>query len=51
MKIIQTPKNLVYLTVTLRTDDRLQTYLTDQDSRPIDIRGEHLHIRFHLRDI
>lgn len=51
MKIIQTPKNLVYLPVTLRTINRMQTYLTDQDGRPIDFRGEHLTIRFHLREV
>ena len=51
MKIIQTPKNLVYLPVTLRTIDRMQTYLTDQDARPIDLRGENLTIRFHLREV
>lgn len=51
MKIIQTPKNLVYLPVTLRTINRMQTYLTDQDGRPIDLRGENLTIRFHLREV
>ena len=51
MKIIQTPKNLLDLPVTLRTIDRMQTYLTDQDGCPIDLRGEHLTIRFHLREI
>ncbi|CAG2189728.1 unnamed protein product [Mytilus edulis] len=50
-KIIQTPKNLVYLPVTLKTISRMQTNLTDQDGRPIDIRGEHLTIRFHLREV
>lgn len=51
MKILQNPKNLVYLPVTLRTINRMQTYLTDQDGRPIDLRGEHLTIRFHLREV
>ena len=31
MKIIQTPKNLVYLPMTLKIITRMQTYLTDQD--------------------
>ena len=50
MKIIQTPKHLlvVYLLVILRTSNRMQTYLNDQDGRLIDLRGEHLTIRFHL---
>ncbi|CAG2244339.1 unnamed protein product [Mytilus edulis] len=51
MKIIQTPKNLVYLPVILRTSNRMQTYLNDQDGRHIDLRGEHLTIRFHLREV
>ena len=48
MKIRQTPKNLVYLSMTLKIVNRLQTYLTDQDKTPIDLRGEQLTIRFHL---
>ncbi|CAG2212186.1 unnamed protein product [Mytilus edulis] len=51
VKIMQTPKNLVYLPVTLRTINRMQTYLTDQDGDPINLRGEHLTIRFHLREV
>ena len=51
MKILQTPKNLVYLPVTLRTINRMETYLTDQNGTPIDLRGEHLTIRFHLREV
>lgn len=51
MKILQTPKNLVYLPVTLRTINRMETYLTDQRGHPIDLRGEHLTIRFHLREV
>ena len=51
MKILQKPRNLVYLPVTSKTVNRMQTYLTDQDGRPIDLRGEHLTIRFHLREI
>ena len=50
-KIVQNPKNLVYLPVTLNTINRMETYLTDQDGRPIDLRGEKLTIRFHLREI
>ena len=51
MKILQTPKNLLYLPVTLRTINRMETYLTDQLGNPIDLRGEHLTIRFHLREV
>ena len=51
MKILQKPRNLVYLPVTSTTANRMQTYLTDQDGHPIDLRGEHLTIRFHLREV
>ena len=51
MKILQKPRNLVYLLVTSKTVNCMQTYLTDQDGRPIDLRGGHLTIRFHLREI
>ena len=50
-KIIQSPQNLVYLPVTLNTIHRMETYLTDQDGSPLDLRGEHLSIRFHLREV
>ncbi|CAG2217006.1 unnamed protein product [Mytilus edulis] len=50
-KIILAPKNLVNLPVTLQTINHMRTYLPDQDGRPIDLRGEHLHIRFHLREV
>ena len=51
MKILQTPQNLVYLPVTLRTINRMETHLTDQNGTPIDLRGENLTIRFHLREV
>ena len=50
IKIIQKPKSMVYLPVTLRTINRMQTYLTDQNGDPINLRSEHLTIRFHFRE-
>ena len=51
MKIIQHPKNLIYLPVTMRTIYSMETHVTDQDGVPIDLRGEHLTVRFHLREL
>ena len=49
-KIISTPKNLIYLPITVDTIYRLKTKLTDQDNRDIDLRGEVLTVRYHLRE-
>ena len=51
MKIIQTSQNLVYLPVTLKTINRMSITLTYQDGNSINLRSEHLSIRFHLREI
>ena len=50
VKIISTPKNLVYLPITVNTIYYMKTWLTDQDHMPLDLRGEELTIRFHLRE-
>ena len=49
-KIIQVQENLVYAHVTTDTIYRMTTWLTDQDSKKLDLRGETLTIRFHLRE-
>lgn len=49
-KIIQEPKNLVYLPITLYKIDRMETTLTDQNDKPVNLRGEELSIRFHVRE-
>ena len=49
-KIIETPRNLVYLPVTLDTIHSLETTLTDQTGTLLNLRGELLTIRFHLRE-
>lgn len=51
VKIVSTPKNLVYLPITVDTIYRMKVWLTDQDYNPLDLRGEELTIRFHLREI
>lgn len=49
-KIIATPANLTYLPVTVDTIYHMKTWLTDQDRQPLNLRGEVLTIRFHLRE-
>jgi len=50
-KIIETPTNLIYLPVTLSTISSMETRFTDQDGTLINLRGEELSIRFHLREV
>ncbi len=50
-KIMETPTNLVYLPVTLDTIHAIETILTDQNNRQLNLRGENLTIRFHMREI
>ena len=51
MKILQKSQILVYLPLKSKTISRMQTYLTDQAGRHIDLRGEHLTIRLHHREV
>ena len=50
-KIIETPANLVYLPVTLDAIYSMQTSLTDQNGKLLNLRGENVSIRFHVREI
>ena len=49
-KILQTPTNLVYLPITLFTISSMETKLTDQNGKLINLRGEELSIRFQIRE-
>ncbi len=49
-KIIAIQQNLIYAPVTTDTIYRMTTWLTDQDNNKLDLRGETLTIRFHLRE-
>lgn len=49
-KIIQEPLNLIYLPVTLSTISRMETKLVDQTGKLVNLRGEKLSIRFHIRE-
>ena len=48
-KIISTPRNIIYLPITLHTISRMTCWLTDQNGSKLDLRGEELTIRFHMR--
>ena len=50
-KIVETPVNLVYLPVTLDTIDSLETSLTNQNGVQLNLRGENLTMRFHIREV
>ena len=50
-KIIEVPTNLIYLPITLHTISSMETKLTDQNGNLINLRGEELSIRFHLREV
>ena len=50
-KIVESPINLVYLPITLDTIHSLETSITDQDSNQLNLRGETLTMRFHIRKV
>ena len=49
-KIIAIQQNLIYAPVTTDTIYRMTTWLTDQDNNKLDLRGEVLTVRYHLRE-
>ena len=49
-KIIETPRNLVYLPLTLDIIDSLGVLITDQDDNLLNLRNEKLTIRIHIRE-
>ena len=50
-KIIENPHNHLYLSITSDTIHSITVWLTDQNVNELNLRGENLSIRFHLRDI
>ena len=50
-KIVENPVNLVYLPVTLDVIHSLEVSLTDQTGTPLNLRGENLTMRFHIREV
>lgn len=49
-KIVQEPLNLIYLPITLYTISQMETKLVDQTGKLINLRGEELSIRLHIRE-
>ena len=50
LKLLESPRNLIYLPVTVDVISTLSVWLTDQHGKLLDLRGEELTIRFHLRE-
>ena len=50
-KIVETPINLIYLPITLNTISQMETRLIDQNGKLVNLRGENLSIRFHIREV
>ena len=48
-KILEATHNLIYLPVTVDVISTLSVWLTDRHGKLVDLRGEELTIRFHLR--
>ena len=49
-RILEASHNLIYLPVTVDVISTLSMWLLDQHGELLDIRGEELAIRFHLRE-
>ena len=50
VKIVETPKNLVYLPITNNYITSIRVWLTDQDNKLLNTQGETLTVRLHLRE-
>jgi len=50
-KIVENPRNLVYLSVILDKINKMETVVTDQSGKQLNLRGENLTIRYHLKEI
>ena len=49
--IIENPHNLLYLPITADIIHSITIWLTDQNGNELNLRGENLSMRFHLREI
>jgi hypothetical protein len=50
-KIVETPNKLAYFKVTRKTINNLSIQITDQNHKLLNLRGETVTIRFHLRQV
>jgi hypothetical protein len=51
VKLIETPYNLAYLPMTKKTINDLNIKITDQNNKLLNLRGETITIRFHIREM
>jgi hypothetical protein len=50
-KIVENPRNLVYLPIAGNMIDHINTKITDQDFNELNSRGENITLRFHIREV
>lgn len=50
-KIIESPHNLVYLPIVIDKISSINTSITDNHGKTLDLRGEYITMRFHIREI
>jgi len=50
-KIVEKTRNRVYFPVILDKINKMETVVTDQNGKQLNLHGENLTIRYHLRDI
>jgi len=50
-KIVEKPRNLVYLPIILDKFSKMEMVVTNQTRKQLNLRGENLSIRYHLREI
>ena len=48
-KIVDRPRNLIYLPLTLNVISQMSCWLTDQEGKALDMRGEEVTITFHIK--
>lgn len=48
-KIIEVPHNLVYLPIIVNEISSMETKLVDQNNKLVNLRGEEMSLRFHIR--
>ena len=48
-KIVSTPRNLIYVPITLNVISHMTRWLTDQNGSELDLRGEELTITFYIK--
>ena len=49
-KIVENPKTVIYLPITLHVIHSIQITLEDQDGNQLDLRGENITIRFPIKE-